>query len=179
MPWFYSPLAFSLYSVSWGPCGCWACGPGQWGPFSWGGSHWKRPWPIPTLAMLMGFLSPCRQEVQVQFQPEAQVSEGSLVGNISLGEPLCPALGSSWAPSRSWQSGCTPQASRSGAWCPKLRCRALGWQSSSAHSQGTFLSMPLRCRISHPQGQGAGPGCSHRAPLLAELQGMRRPRRRT
>lgn len=36
------------------------------------GSHQEKPWLIPTL---MVFLSPCRQEVQVQFSPEAQVSE--------------------------------------------------------------------------------------------------------
>ena len=32
-----------------------------------GGGHRERPWPIPTLATLMVFLSPCRQEVLVQF----------------------------------------------------------------------------------------------------------------
>uniref|UniRef100_A0A8C0IEU1 FXYD domain-containing ion transport regulator n=1 Tax=Bubo bubo TaxID=30461 RepID=A0A8C0IEU1_BUBBB len=71
-----------------------------------GGGCWERPWPVPALATVMVFLSPCRQEVQVQFQPEAQVSEGSLGGSMSLGGALCLALGSSWAPSHSW--GCAP-----------------------------------------------------------------------
>lgn len=59
-----------------------------------GGGCRERPWPVPTLPTLTVFLSPCRQELQVQFQPEAQVSGG----RICLGEPLCPVLSSPRAP---------------------------------------------------------------------------------
>ncbi|CAM9818944.1 unnamed protein product [Bubo scandiacus] len=42
-----------------------------------GGGCWERPWPVPALATVTVFLSPCRQEVQVQFQPEAQGLRGT------------------------------------------------------------------------------------------------------
>lgn len=49
-------------------------------------------YPIPTWATLMVFLSSCRQEVQVQFSPEAQVSE--MLCCTALGgkaASVCPA----------------------------------------------------------------------------------------
>lgn len=91
------------------------------------GNHQEKPRLIPTRATLMVFLSSCRQEVQVQFSPEAQVSE-----------VLC--------------------------------CTALGGKAA-VHA---MEHLPLGAVHA-----AAGASSSHCAPLLAELQEMKRLRVRT
>lgn len=114
-----------------------------------GGGRRERPWPIPALAALRVFLSPCRQEVQVQFQPEAQVSEGS----ISLGEMLSarpqlfpgsfPKL-AGWLRSLSIPFGC---------WCPKPRDALLhsSWVAKQLCAPPGHLPRRAPCSgASHP-----------------------------
>lgn len=77
---------------------------GRWWVLGWQGGlqglfpWWERPHPIPPWATLTWLLSPCRQEVQVQFQAEAQVSGGEhLPWKAPLDPPGLPlTAGSLW-----------------------------------------------------------------------------------
>lgn len=79
----------------------------------------------------------------MQFQAEAQVSGGSLVGNISFGKPLC-----------SGPPGLPPAAGRAAALsgCP------FGVPKGGAALPAPFLAIPLRCWASHG-------GMGHRSQL--------------
>uniref|UniRef100_A0A8U8CCX5 FXYD domain-containing ion transport regulator n=1 Tax=Geospiza parvula TaxID=87175 RepID=A0A8U8CCX5_GEOPR len=91
------------------------------GLFPW----WERPRPIPPWATLMLLLSPCRQEVQVQFQAEAQVSAGE---HLPWKAPL-DLLGSLSQLAEGLHSLGVPLG------CPN-------WRSSSACSPCPFLATP-------------------------------------
>lgn len=83
------------------------------------GNHQEKPRLIPTRATLMVFLSSCRQEVQVQFSPEAQVSE--VLCCIALGGKA--AVHATGAPSSGGRACCS-------------RCQLLSLCSSPCRAPG-------------------------------------------